>query len=389
MFRDDGDAQRLRIEALERELADARREIGRLERGGRPRSARAWAAAIAGSLVLAVVIAAAASARSRPPSRPRPSRAASSVVERAPDPETTTFLPAPPPIGPAPGSLSGESDRDDARAEAIAAAIEPTAPRAIEILARRSNGAEEYVLYRWLGGERWRAREEARGTYEDVRAGYEERLELCQNGAGSIAEEARCAIDEAPDRWRGWSEGVCDRAHAIELARIDAFDRVTGRVRIVDLACPSDGDDGAELRSADLDGDGALEITAIVPFSVPTTDDTAFEDARIAAIVDGRDLHAQLVVLRNFDGTYGDVDVYSHTIVTTWELEDRDADGHPDARIRQRIADDGEEGPSTSGRTTDCRYLASRDRWSCEAAWGGDPRQAGAMSAMSDLEILH
>lgn len=163
--------------------------------------------------------------------------------------------------------------------------------------------------------------------------------------------------------------------------------RVPPRLEQVDDACGDGEDDETELRARDVDGDGAIELTVIAPFTVASLSSEAFESATIGAVLDGRDLHPQLVVLRDYDASYGDVSSMQRPVATTWTLDDRDAGST--LHVRQRIADVDDDFRTSDARTADCRYDPRADRWRCDERWLASPLDVAISgTAMLDLEIV-
>lgn len=395
MYRDDVEAARLRIAALESEIARLERENVALRRGGEPRRGVGGTVAVVCGVALAIggtVAWARASGRSEGPIL-RPASAGGTSADEPGAVEIASTAPPTPaettaPAAPAEAAASREPRPvvDPAFGEA-AAAIAPAHPEEVEVLATRDHHDVRFVLYRWLGAVAWENAQRQAGTLERARADYEDRRTICEEGADEDDDEAyaRCAIEEAPDRWVGARDAGCERAHAIDVARLEregagevASWSIRGRARLVDLACDA-GSAGArvpELRASDVDRDGHVELTALAPFEVPTTSMDTFESATIGAVLDGRDLHPQLVVLREYEGSYGDAEMTTRSAVTTWRLDGADGDGAIEAHIRQRIADVDDVARSGDARTADCPYDVAADRWVCAEAWARDPRSA-------------
>jgi hypothetical protein len=392
MYRDDAEAARLRIAALEQENAELRRaaEARRAAQrtGVGPR--RTGAMVIAGVLAVVGTVAwASAAARA-----PRPAHRATSTrhVEVAAPAVPATLADEPPasialsrdpeievpsvPAPPAPPAI-----------DPAARALEPAHPDVIEILDTVERGGDLFVLHRHLRARAWEHAQRDAGTLERTLEDYEDRLVVCEEGADDDENSARCQLEEAPSEWIGLRDAACDDVHAIEVARLARADEgwvVAARVLVAGPVCAAGiGGREPELRAADVDRDGHLELTVIAPFAVPSSSYEQDEGGTIGAVLDARDLHAQLVVLREYDGSYGDYETASRTVATTWHFDDIDGDGSIEAHVRQRTADVDEVGRSTDARTADCRYQPAADRWACAEAWLADPREA----AISGTEL--
>lgn len=395
MYRDEIEAARLRIAALEAEL-DALRREGESKRSSTttslwPQSAQARvgsrpALAIVALFAIGLGTTVVWASASSPRARLRPARTPT-PVQGPPASEPLASMAA--------GDLALSSDpTPEPEADPISVALEPAHPEVIDVLASVDRSSDVFVLHRWLGALAWEHTQRDAGTLESAQADFERRRTVCEDGTDDDEETIRCSLEEAPDRWVGTAEALCEDAHALEIAHlVRDGDRLTvlGRVRIVEVAC---GDPRqpleAQIRAGELDGDGALELTAIVPFSVPTAAVDTYESATLGVVLDARDLHAQLVVLRDYDGAYGDATSIARTAATSWSLEDRDHDGAIEAHLRQRIADADEVDRSTAARTEVCPYDRASDRWRCRAPWMTEVRDAAIFgSGLHDLELVH
>ena len=141
------------------------------------------------------------------------------------------------------------------------------------------------------------------------------------------------------------------------------------------------------IRVRDLDGDGELEITAIVAFLRPQPNDDWLhggappEECGAVAFIVGDDFEVQASFTREYGASdFAASETAWQTVHTTWRVQDLNHDGHADLVVVERwryrfnfegdYVGAGESAPAARERLEDrreleCLWTEAVDRWIC------------------------
>lgn len=297
---------------------------------------------------------------------------------------SVTSPPVPPTPPPEPSGdiqLEGEPTAEELAALARAApptdaealALAPAEPDTIEIVERRSIGADTLVLLR-----------------HDVALAHEladpafcrgiDGPAVCEPGCDAACSvRRRCLLPDDPHRYCMGPTG----SFAWELARLQpgASPRVVARTRIVGPVSAESADAKYELKVYDMDGDRRSEVQVKLTLHLVATVEEPYEgEIEIAAVLDGADLHPQFAVTHRVATVREDVFGSSDDAKVSWVAKDLDGDRHADLTLHGVSTawdanpcdldcdDDSAARPRRTRSKQVCPYEVATDRWVCPAA---------------------